>query len=270
MQQSAIFLCTPRFISAIEIDKNPNWFIQHHNAEYTEILYIQEGNGEFCFEGQNFPANAGDLIIFNPIKRNQGNSSNTDPIKGISISFSNLHINGKKPGCLMDPTDIPIVNLQEENEGIYNFIYAILNEYQAKSDGYQDIISSLLQTIIIKIYRLIEKTEPASTSNVALLVKRYIDDNYRNELTLTELANQVYVSPFHLVHVFKEEVGLPPIQYMIQCRMEEAKRLLEHSDLSVKEIASIIGYENANYFNLLFKKMTGKPPGKYRKMTTKA
>jgi AraC-like DNA-binding protein len=261
-----MFIGTPRFITTYEI--NPSWFKQHHNASYTEIIFIQEGRGEFTFEGEHSSGREGDLIIFNPFRKNEGKSSISDPIKGISLRFSNLHINGKNKGCLNDTTDIPIIHLQEEKVEISNYLKAILNEYQIRSDGYQDIISSILQTIIIKVIRLSRKSGHPSISSVCLVVKKYIEDNFNQELTLNELANLVFVSPYHLAHVFKEEVGVPPIQYLIHCRIEEAKRLLMDSNLSVREIASIIGYENANYFNLLFKKMTGKPPGKYRKIKT--
>jgi AraC-like DNA-binding protein len=264
-----MFLSTPRFITIYEINKNnPSWFKQHNHASYTEIIFIQEGRGEFIFEGKHSFGQEGDLIIFHPLRNNEGKSCHTDPFQGISICFSNLHINGKDKGCLTELTEIPIIHLQEEKMEINNYLKAILSEYQIKSDGYQDIISSILQTIIIKVIRLSRKTEHPSISSVYLVVKKYIEDNFNQELTLNELANLVFVSPYHLAHVFKEEVGLPPIQYLIQCRIEEAKRLLMDSNLSVREIASIIGYENANYFNLLFKKMTGKPPGKYRKITT--
>jgi AraC-like DNA-binding protein len=265
--KSSIILNSPRFIATKEINQNnPNWFKQHYDTDYTEIIYIQGGNGHFIFEEKHFVGQEGDLIIFNPFSKIEGKSCVDNPLKGISVNFSNLHINGRDKGCLTDSTDIPIIHLQEEKMEIVNFLNAILSEYHTKHAGYQDIISSILQTVIIKITRLLKNANHHSISSVCLEVKKYIEDNFRQELTLNDLANLVYVSPYHLAHVFKEEVGLPPIQYMIQCRIEEAKRLLEHSNLSVKEIASIIGYENSNYFNLLFKKVTGNPPGKFRKM----
>jgi AraC-like DNA-binding protein len=263
----SIILNAPRFIATKEINQNsPNWFKKHYDTDYTEIIYIQGGIGHFIFEEKHFVGQEGDLIIFNPFSNIEGKSCVDNPLKGISVSVSNLHINGIEKGCLTDSTDIPIIHLQEEKVEIYNYLNAILSEYDTKHAGYLDIISSILQTVIIKVTRLLKNANHSSLSLVCLEVKKYIEENFRQELTLNDLANLVYVSPYHLAHVFKEEVGLPPIQYMIQCRIEEAKRLLEHSKLSVREIASLTGYENANYFNLLFKKITGSPPGKYRKI----
>ncbi|MDQ1005473.1 AraC-like DNA-binding protein [Neobacillus niacini] len=269
MEKSSILLNTPRFFTIREINENsPNWFKQHSDNDYTEIIYIQQGCGEFIFEEKPFMGQEGDLIIFHPFSPIEGKSCIDDPLKGISICFSNLHINGNDKGWLTDPTDFPIIHLLEEKNEIHNYFHAILREYDLKHSGYQYVISSILQAVIIKITRLLKNTNHHSVSPVCLEVKKYIEENFRQELTLNDLANIVYVSPYHLSHVFKDEVGLPPIQYLIHCRIEEAKRLLKHSNLSVREIASIIGYENPNYFNLLFKKMTGSPPGKFRRMKT--
>jgi AraC-like DNA-binding protein len=262
----SVVLVPPRFINVTEIKENTStWFKQHKNVSYTEILFIQNGYGEFNAEEKFFFGQEGDLIIFNADGNIEGRSSLDYPLKGIAISFSHLHIIGKNKGCLTDFADLPIIHLQEEKSDIFKNLSEILSEYMMKNDGYQDTINSLLQLLIVKTFRLLKHTQNNSNSSVCQTVKRFIEDNYNQDLTLNDLANLVFVSPYHLVHIFKEEVGLPPIQYLIHYRIEQAKRLLGHSGLTVNEIAATIGYENANYFNLLFKKMTGKPPGKYRK-----
>ncbi|SMQ84726.1 AraC-type DNA-binding protein [Bacillus sp. OV166] len=269
MGKSSVLLNTPQFINIKGINEiSPNWIKKHSDPNYTEIVYIQQGCGEFIFEEKPFIGQEGDLIFIPPFSHIEGKSCTDDPLKGIYICVSNLHINGNDKGCLTHSNDLPIIHLQDEKKEIDNYLKDILREYRTKHAGYQDVISSILQAVIIKITRLIKNSDYDSVSPVCLEVKKYIEVNFRQELTLNDLANLVYVSPYHLAHVFKEEMGVPPIQYMIYCRIEEAKRLLKQSNLSVREIASIIGYENPNYFNLLFKKLTGNPPGKYRRIIT--
>lgn len=267
MQKSSILLDSPRFLTASVINhKNSTVLKKCTDANFTEIIFIEHGRADFIFDDKSFVGRAGDLIILNPLSNIEGKSYKDDPLKGISICFSNLHINGNQKGFLIESTELPVIHLQEEKMELHYYLRAILSEYDAKRAGYQDVTSSILQTVVIKVTRLLENGNQTSLSSVCLEVKKYIEKNFRQDLTLNDLASLVYVSPYHLAHVFKEEVGLPPIQYMIHCRIEEAKRLLEHSNLSVREIALVIGYENANYFNLLFKKMTGSPPGKFRRM----
>ncbi|MED4226217.1 AraC family transcriptional regulator [Neobacillus cucumis] len=266
MGKSSVLLNTPRFSAIKEInEKSPNWIKKHSDPDYTEIIYIQQGCGEFIFEKRPFIGQEGDLIMIQPFSQIEVKSNTDDPFKGIYICVSNLHINGNDKGWLTKSNDFPIIHLQEEKMEIDNYLKVILREFQMKHAGYQDVISSILQAAIIKITRLLKDSDHQSVSPGCFEVKKFIEENFRQELTLNDLANLVYVSPYHLAHIFKEEVGMPPIQYLIQCRIEEAKRLLKNSNLSVKEIAAMIGYENPNYFNLLFKKVTGTPPGKYRK-----
>ncbi|WHY68075.1 AraC family transcriptional regulator [Neobacillus sp. SuZ13] len=264
MGKSSILLNTLQFISAKEINEtSPNWFKEHRETNYIEILYMQEGCGEFIFEDKPFIGQEGDMIIFNPFSTVVVRTCTGSPLKAISICLLNVPIKGNQR--LIDSSNHTIIRLQEEKDEIKHYFQTILREYDKKHSEYQDVITSILQTVIIKITRLLKTAREPSISEMSLKVRKYIEQNFSQELTLNILANLVYVSPYHLAHVFKEEVGLPPIQYLIQCRIQEAKRLLKHSDLSVRDIAAIIGYENPNYFNLLFKKITGSPPGKYRK-----
>jgi AraC-like DNA-binding protein len=264
---STVLLAAPRFTNITDINQNnPIWFKQHKNTNYTEFIYIQEGCGEFIIEGKPYSGQEGDLIIFNPFTTTEERSNPDNPIKGISICFSHLHINGRDKGCITDSKDVPVIHLQEEKLEISNYISEISSEYSNKNVGYQDMINSLLQAVIIKIYRLLGHTHKYQESSICQEVKKCIEENVSQKLTLNDLASHVHVSPYHLIHIFKEEVGMAPIQYLIHCRILEAKRFLEQSNLSVRDIGLIIGYENENYFNLLFKKMVGIPPGKYRKI----
>ncbi|MFL6561513.1 MAG: hypothetical protein ACJ8MO_36085, partial [Bacillus sp. (in: firmicutes)] len=174
MKKSSIFLGTPRFITTYEINKqNPNWYKKHKNESYTEIIFIQEGCGEFILNDHHTFGNEGDLIIFNPFRNSEGKSSISNPIQGISVCFSSLHINGENKGWVTNSVDTPIIHLQDQKVEISQYLQAILSEYHTKSIGYEDIISSILQAVIIKVSRLSRKTDHPSISSVCLIVKKY-------------------------------------------------------------------------------------------------
>ena len=89
-------------------------------------------------------------------------------------------------------------------------------------------------------------------------------DNLHRELSLGECAHSVNLSVWRLCHIFRAEVGMPPIQYLKQLRIERAKNLLETSFLSVKEITHIVGLNDESHFVRDFKKTYGVPPTLYR------
>lgn len=86
----------------------------------------------------------------------------------------------------------------------------------------------------------------------------------RGELTLTEFAQSVNLSVWRLSHIFKSDVGTPPIKYLKLLRMERAKGLLESSFLSVKEIAFRVGLNDESHFVRDFKSTYGYSPTTYR------
>jgi AraC-like DNA-binding protein len=89
-------------------------------------------------------------------------------------------------------------------------------------------------------------------------------DDVRGELCLTEFAQSVNLSVWRLCHIFKSDVGLPPIKYLRLLRMERAKELLESSFLSVKEIAFQVGLNDESHFVRDFKSTYGHSPAIYR------
>jgi AraC-like DNA-binding protein len=86
----------------------------------------------------------------------------------------------------------------------------------------------------------------------------------RGELSLGEFAQSVNLSVWRLSHIFKSDVGMPPIKYLKLLRMERAKGLLESSFLSVKEIAFQVGVNDESHFVRDFKSTYGHSPTGYR------
>ena len=86
----------------------------------------------------------------------------------------------------------------------------------------------------------------------------------RGELSLSEFAQSVNLSVWRLSHIFKSDVGMPPIKYLKLLRMEQAKGLLESSFLSVKEIAFRVGLNDESHFVRDFKSTYGHSPTNYR------
>jgi AraC-like DNA-binding protein len=86
----------------------------------------------------------------------------------------------------------------------------------------------------------------------------------RGEMSLAEFAQSVNLSVWRLSHIFKSDVGMPPIRYLRLLRMERAKGLLESSFLSVKEIAFQVGLNDESHFVRDFKSTYGFSPALYR------
>jgi AraC family transcriptional regulator of arabinose operon len=89
--------------------------------------------------------------------------------------------------------------------------------------------------------------------------------NLGEKLTLDVLADRCGLSVSRLSHLFREQVGVTPQHFIEQQRIDRAGQLLRLTQLSIKEIAGKVGFENPFYFTLRFKKQTGKSPSDYRR-----
>lgn len=89
-------------------------------------------------------------------------------------------------------------------------------------------------------------------------------EDVRGELSLSEFAQSVNLSVWRLCHIFKSDVGMPPMRYLRLLRMERAKHLLESSFLSVKEVAYRVGLNDESHFVRDFKSTYGSSPACYR------
>ncbi|MBR1696100.1 MAG: helix-turn-helix transcriptional regulator, partial [Selenomonas sp.] len=95
-------------------------------------------------------------------------------------------------------------------------------------------------------------------------IKAYLDNHYLEELSLSQIAAELHISPYYMSHIFKECTGGSPMQYITQLRITEAQNLLLSTKQSITDIAMQCGYNNSNYFQSVFSRLVGMPPGKYR------
>jgi YesN/AraC family two-component response regulator len=98
---------------------------------------------------------------------------------------------------------------------------------------------------------------------------RFINDNYRNDICLNDVAGEAGMSPSHCSRVFRKVMGLPYQAYLNGRRITEAKELLRTSGQSVTDIAAALGFADATGFGRLFKKLTGHTPSAYRSLPDK-
>jgi AraC-like DNA-binding protein len=93
---------------------------------------------------------------------------------------------------------------------------------------------------------------------------RYMNDHLTNSIKLPELAAHTGLSKQHLIYLFNQETGFPPIEYFLRMKMQKAGQLLSLTGLTVKEIAASVGNQDPYYFSRLFKKIMGVSPMDYR------
>lgn len=97
-------------------------------------------------------------------------------------------------------------------------------------------------------------------------IDRYIIEHYHEDIGRNEVARQFHLSAEYIAKIYKQETGKSLKDFITECRINEAKKLLERGN-RVSEVATTVGFDNFTYFSTVFKKMTGMTPNEYRRIS---
>ncbi len=127
-----------------------------------------------------------------------------------------------------------------------------------------------LRSYIVNIFNQLSHTKTPSYSFVISRCIKYIEENYKNNISLSDLAEYTHKSKSYLSTLFKLETNVNFSQFLINFRIEKAKQLLKESDNKIYEIAEQVGFNNPYYFSKVFKETTGLCSKDYRDRHYKA
>ena len=241
-----------------------DWHSVPHAHSHTELFFIVSGKGQFLIQDQIFPVGINDLVIINPNVIHTEDSLNAQPLEYIVLGIGGIELatteNSNGRFCILD---------HFESAEISSCLRNILREMEQKNTGYQDICQAYMEILIIRLMRNTAMTlqaEPqGNTGNRQCAnVKRYIDLHFKESLTLEQLAEEAHMSKYYLSHAFKREYGISPINYMISRRIDESKYLLAETDLSMSQIAQLLGFSSLSYFSQVFRKENNTSPMEFR------
>ena len=138
----------------------------------------------------------------------------------------------------------------------------------AKGYILKPITQDKLVSIVEKVIQDEQNSEIEEQKNYELdmvtKVKRYIIDNYSEDITVKGIAKYFSINPNYLSNLFSKETGETITQYITRIRIEEACRILRISDEPIYSISFKVGYKDNQYFHRVFKRLKGKTPLEYR------
>jgi len=162
------------------------------------------------------------------------------------------------------------INIYMEFKDFYKEYTNIFMDTSSYSKGINSL--NTLQEIIeycinfyIKLCSYVNTGTEQSTTPIIEITKKYIEEHYMEQISLSTLAQICFVSPSYLCTLFKKKTGLSIIDYINEIRVENAKKYLKDIKLKTFEIAELVGFSDATYFSRVFKNITGISPSDYRK-----
>lgn len=127
-------------------------------------------------------------------------------------------------------------------------------------------INELIYKIAVDQEMFKEQRDYNLNTNLKPIVeaKKFISENYMNDIELKDIASHVYLSPIYFHKIFSKILGVTPHEYLINERLSQAKKLLLSTDMSIVNIATKCGFNSQSYFNYIFKKEIGLTPKQYK------
>ena len=239
----------------------------HRHTSLCELLLCYQGFGTYYVGDTSYPLQKGEVVFGNVGELHEVTSDYDTEIGTYCFGIGNLHFKGLPLNYLI-PEGSAHVRASGGQFRLFEMLCAQIDSLYA--DGAHDRLTAqlLLGALVIQATRLPEETirrTPPGESQLPARIKAYLDAHYTEPLQLDELADKMGCSTPYLSHVFKGACGYAPIQYVIRRRIGLAQTWLISSDLSATQIAAMVGYDDPSYFSVLFTKVVGLSPIRYRK-----
>lgn len=126
-------------------------------------------------------------------------------------------------------------------------------------------LKNIVFDVFNQIADLINLQSEQKNSIVVNQIKSYVEENYSNDLSLTEIADQLHINYYYMSSYFKAHTNENLSSYINKVRIEKAKLLLQDKTIPISHISEMVGFSEHNYFSRVFKKHTNLTPTKYRR-----
>lgn len=231
---------------------SPKRYVQEHNHNCYELVYYYDGTGETSAEKKVYKYHPYTYAIYRPYVMHTETHYDTSSVFDI--------------GFLIDSGSPfqPQTGIYEDNEkSIWSIVKKIRAEMSQKKGFYNVAVELYTAQLLLSHQR--GHARDLNSFNPMYYIHKYIEENFVQDIDIQTLAEMSGYSYDYFRHLFKEEVGISPKNYIIDKRISFAKKLLSETNTTISEIAQKSGFSNGPQFTVIFKERTGLSPAQYRK-----
>ncbi|MBI1765290.1 MAG: helix-turn-helix transcriptional regulator [Acidobacteria bacterium] len=247
-------------------DYQPSWKLEPHAHDYFQIIYFVSGSGSILLDDHEQAITPGDLFLIKPQQRHGltvGSVVNSLDLKFV-VKDGHLQHTLRKAANHFAACDAAIPHLFER----------IRQEGEGKGPLFRELCGAYLLEMLILLLR--QERRPKRNLHLAKVplggpadavskrIVEFIQQHYAEDVHLPEIARALGMSDRRIRQKFQESVGVPPMRYLLQCRVEHAQELISYSDYALKEIAELTGFKSIHHFTRVFSEIAGVAPGVWR------
>lgn len=265
-----------------EFDKN--FYHTPEKHDFWELVYVDSGKINAIVDGIGYALSQGQVIFHKPMELHSHISNKKDSNNILVISFTChdeiMNFFNKKV-FVLEKTSRKILSLFLEEAK--NALLEIPNKYENKSPlnfknaklGSVQLMQCYLTEFLFSLIRSAESSvkpmhntadsRKIAENSIVDSIENYLMENIYSPLTLQEICDKFLISKTYLCKIFKASTGKSPIDYFIDLKMKEAKKLIREDEYNITQIADKLGYTSIHHFTRMFKRVTGFSPLTYKK-----
>ena len=268
----------------VDFYRNKKEFYPWHWHEELEIAYVTKGSVTVSINDQKYTLQANEGIFINTgILHAYSGENDTEAIMpNVLFKPSLIYATAEsvyyqkyiKP--LIFSTNLSHILLSPKNPWqteVLMHIRKVFMLMDEKNYGYEFKIRSHLSELLLLIIKnspepINDKVKSKTEVERVRKMLNFIQFNFSDNINLQQIADSVFISRRECLRCFRHIVGMSPIQYVIELRIQKAKQLLLETDLPISDIYIACGFQNQSYFAKIFKSKTGLSPMKFRNLNS--
>ena len=253
--------------------------VNKHTHNYYEFYFFVDGNITMNIKGNDYQLKQGDVVLIPPhISHYITNNDTNIPYRRFV-----LWVDSKYYKNVMDRFSefkYIVTNVKDNNQYIYandvitfnlfqTKLFNIIEESSSHNFGKEQKIIILLYDLLLDLnrmaYDLTHPTKQHTNLNLHDNIISYIETNIEDELTLDDIADNFYVSKYHIAHIFKQKYGISVHKFITKRRLEMCKNAIM-SGLNITDIFNKYGFKDYSSFYRAFKKEFGLSPKEFKEL----
>ena len=234
-----------------------------HGRKDYYLMYMDQGSMDVVLDGQARTIQPGHLVIFHPgdetwyIKRDEHEQVY------YWAHFTGSGVKEILAGCGLETSGVYYIGSSQE---IAEAFRAVFQNYIDRDSCHEIAAAAQMTNILVQMRRNLDTLASTRSGLMAGKLKEslnFIHRHYSQSISVRELANLEHLSTSRYCALFRQVMGISPQSFIIDLRLHMAAELMMKTDLSIKQIAHMIGYDDQLYFSRLFRNKRGLSPRQY-------
>lgn len=257
-------------------------FFQHTHKDFIELLIVIDGYATHLVNHESYAIKKGDVFVIG--SNTSHNFINCQHFRLCNImfhpyflysidadikktaGFQSLFVNDQS--SMKDYVFKNKLKLTDADyDKIKDILDVIMDEYEYRNDGWNDMIKYSFMRLVILLSRIYEITPRMKGADLILIANAaaYMETHFAEPIALKKLAEIANISERHFTRVFLDTYHTTPLQYIVKLRLAHAYTLLEDSTLTITEVSNRCGFSDNNYFARKFKSIYHCSPSELRR-----